>query len=265
MLTRGGIAIALLLAALALFGCGRSHDPAKARTVRVAAAADLQFALQDLAAEFQKQYPAIRIVHTYGSSGNFYAQLSNHAPFDLFLSADAQYPQKLVDAKLASPDSQFAYAVGRIVLWVPKDSPLDVTKLGMDALTQPAARKIAIANPQHAPYGRAAEAALKKLGYYDRVRDRLVFSDNVAQTVQFVQTGSADIGIIALSLALAPPMKDQGAYWNVPLDAYPALEQGGVILSWAQDADATEKFKAFLTAPAGRAILKRYGFVLPGD
>jgi molybdate transport system substrate-binding protein len=264
MLTRGGIAIALL-AALALFGCGRHDDPAKARTVRVAAAADLQFALHDLAADFQKQNPAIRIVPTYGSSGNFFAQLSNHAPFDLFLSADTQYTKQLVAAKLASPNSQFAYAVGRIVLWVPKDSSLDVTKLGMDALTQPSVRKIAIANPQHAPYGRAAEAALKKLSYYDRVQNRLVLGDNVAQTVQFVQTGAADVCIIALSLALAPTMNDKGAYWTVPLDAYPALEQGGVILSWAQDADAAEKFKTFLTAPVGRAILKRNGFALPGD
>jgi molybdate transport system substrate-binding protein len=244
---------------------GPSAKPAADRAVSVAAAADLKYALDEIAAEFQKGHPAIKVNLTFGSSGNFYSQLSNKAPFDIFFSADIEYPKKLTAAGLAAKDSQFNYAVGRIVVWVPKDSSIDVEKLGIDSLAQSSVKKIAIANPEHAPYGRAAEAAMKKLGVYDRVKDRLVLGENIAQTAQFVETGAAEVGIIALSLAMAPAMKDKGKYWSVPLDAYPTLEQGGVILSWAKDAETTEQFKAYVTGPDGRAILKRYGFTLPAE
>ena len=254
-------------------GCDRiDNNPSPAtgkppadRAVSVAAAADLKYALDEIAAEFQKGHPAIKVNLTYGSSGNFYSQLSNKAPFDIFFSADIEYPKKLIAAGLAVKDSQFSYAVGRIVVWVPKDSAIDVEKLGIESLAQPSVKKIAIANPEHAPYGRAAEAAMKKLGVYDRVKDRLVLGENIAQTAQFVETGAADVGIIALSLATAPALKDKGKYWSVPLDAYPTLEQGGVILSSAKDAEATEQFKEFVIGPDGRAILKRYGFTLPAE
>ncbi len=242
-----------------------SAQSAAEHAVSVAAAADLKYALDEIAAEFQKSHPAIKVNLTYGSSGNFYTQLSNKAPFDIFFSADIDYPKKLIAAGLAAKDSQFKYAMGRIVVWVPKDSAINVEKLGIESLAQPSVKKIAIANPEHAPYGRAAEAAMKKLGVYDRVKERLVLGENIAQTAQFVETGAADVGIIALSLATAPAMKDKGKYWAVPLDAYPTLEQGGVILSWAKDAEATQQFKAFVTGPEGRAILNRYGFTLPSE
>jgi len=241
----------------------RSVRPASDRVVGVAAAADLKYALDEIVAEFQKSHPAIKVSVTYGSSGNFFSQLANKAPFDIFFSADIDYPNKLIAAGLASENSRFNYAVGRIVVWVPKDSPIDVEKLGIESLAQTSVKKIAIANPEHAPYGRAAEAAMKKLGVYERVKDQLVLGENIAQAAQFVETGAADIGIIALSLAMAPAMKDKGKYWPVPLDAYPTLEQGGVILSWAKDPEATEQFKAFVTGSEGRASLKRYGFTLP--
>jgi molybdate transport system substrate-binding protein len=242
-----------------------SAQPPADRAVSVAAAADLKHALDEIAAEFQKSHPATKVNLTYGSSGNFYSQLSNKAPFDIFFSADIEYPKKLIAAGLAAKDSQFKYAMGRIVVWVSKDSAIDVEKLGIESLAQPSVKKIAIANPEHAPYGRAAEAAMKKLGVYDRVKDRLVLGENIAQTAQFVETGAADVGIIALSLATAPALKDKGKYWAVPLDAYPTLDQGGVILSWAKDAEATEQFKAFVIGPDGRAILKRYGFTLTAE
>lgn len=252
-------------------GCNRndqnpaapSAQTAAERTVSVAAAADLKFALDEVAAEFQKRNPAIKVNLTYGSSGNFFSQLSNKAPFDIFFSADIEYPKKLVAVGLTVKDSEFKYAVGRIVVWVPNDSAIDVEKLGIESLTQPSVKKIAIANPEHAPYGRAAEAAMKKLGVYDRVKDRLVLGENIAEAAHFVATGAADIGVIALSLAMAPEMKAKGKYWPVPLDAYPTLEQGGVILSWTKDLGATQRFKAFVTGPDGRAILKRYGFTVP--
>jgi molybdate transport system substrate-binding protein len=260
----GKRALAVLACALAAYlGCDSGKHTAG--EVSVAAAADLQFAFDELASEFQKQNPGIKVSATYGSSGNFFTQLSNRAPFDLFLSADVDYPRKLMDSGLAVKNSEFLYAVGHIVVWAPNASPLDLNKLGVKAVSDPRVKKIAIANPRYAPYGRAAEAALKHFGIYDAVKDRLVLGDNIAQTAQFVESGAADIGIIALSLALAPAMQDKGRYWMVPLDAYPRLEQGGVILTWAKDAAATQALRAFIISKQGRVILKQYGFMLPGE
>jgi molybdate transport system substrate-binding protein len=266
---RGAIVTVMtgVLVLLAAVGCdgGSTSPPGGGRAVSVAAAADLKFALDEVIRDFHAKNPAITVMPTYGSSGHFHSQLLNKAPFDIYFSADIEYPRKLVDAGLTLTDSQFEYAVGRIVVWAPKDSPVDVEKLGIEALAQPSIRTVAIANPAHAPYGRAAEAAMKKLGIYDRVKGRLVLGENIAQTAQFVETGAADIGIIALALALSPTMKDKGQFWTVPLDAYPTLQQGGVIMSWATDAEAARQFTAFVTGPEGRAVLKRYGFVLPGE
>jgi len=241
----------------------RSPAPqAGPKEVRVAAAADLKFAFEDVVKAFREEHPEIAVQVSYGASGNFYAQLSNHAPFDLFLSADIDYPRKLIDQGLAEKDSEFLYAVGHLVVWVPELSPLDMEKEGIKTLLDPRVKKIAIANPRHAPYGRAAEAALKSLGVYEQVKDKLVLGENVAQTAQFVQSGSVDAGLIALSLAVAPALHDQGRFWEVPLDAYPRLEQGGVILSWAQDRQAAETLRGFLLSPEAKAILKRFGFFL---
>ena len=261
----------LLGATLAGMGCDPSKSEPKptagpaARTVRVAAAADLKFAMDEVVSEFQKRSPGIKITTTYGSSGHFYSQLSNRAPFDIYFSADIDYPRRLVEAGLAVKETQFDYAIGQIVVWVRHDSPIGVEVLGIESLVNPSVRKIAIANPKHAPYGVAAEVALKHLSIYDRVKNRLVLGENIAQTAQFIEAGAADIGLIALSLAMAPTMKDRGKYWIVPLDAYPRLEQGGVILTWAKDMDATRQFKTFVTGSDGRAILQRYGFMLPGE
>ncbi len=230
------------------------------RELTVAAASDLKFALDEILAEFQKDHADVRVKVTYGSSGNFFAQLSNKAPFDLFFSADIEYPRKLIEQGLAAKETEFQYAVGHIVVWVPNDSKLDVERLGIETLADSSVRKIAIANPKHAPYGRAALAALKSLGVYERIESRLVLGENIAQTAQFVETGAADVGILALSLAMAPAMRDKGRYWQVPQDAHPPLEQGGIILSWAKDQEAARQLRAFVMGDAGRAILKQYGF-----
>ena len=235
------------------------------RLVRVAAAADLKFALDDLIAVFSTQHPDIMVHVSYGSSGTFFAQLSNRAPFDIFFSADVDYPRQLIAQGLAAQETPFLYAVGRLVVWVPRTSALDVARLGMQVLGEASVRKIAIANPRHAPYGRAAEAAMKTLGIYEAVRERIVYGENIAQTAQFVQTGAADIGIIALSLAVAPALKDSGRYWEVPLKSYPRIEQGGVILSWASDRAAAQLLQDFVLGPDGKAILRQYGFFLPGE
>ncbi|HKV38721.1 MAG TPA: molybdate ABC transporter substrate-binding protein [Blastocatellia bacterium] len=251
-------------------GCNRARQNSGARskkvaTVSVAAAADLKFALDDIVTAFTKTSPNTSVKVTYGSSGNFFSQLSNRAPFDAFFSADIEYPHKLIERGLASKGSEFHYATGRIVVWVPNQSQLDLEKLGIQALIAPSVKKIAIANPAHAPYGRAAEAAMKEMGVYERAKDRLVLGENIAQTAQFVQTGAADIGIVALSLAMGPNMKGKGRYWEVPLDSYPRMDQGGVVLNWAQDPKAARQFVDFIIGPEGKTILRSYGFSTAGE
>jgi molybdate transport system substrate-binding protein len=253
----------LVVAVLLLFWGGTAW--ANDRIVRVAAAADLKFALDEIIESFHWQHQDIKAEVTYGSSGNFYAQLSNRAPFDIYFSADVDYPRKLIEQGLADRETEFLYAVGRIVVWVPRRSTIDLERLGIQALLDPSVRKIAIANPKHAPYGRAAEAAMRKFGVYDQVQDRFVLGENIAQTAQFIQTGAADIGIIALALALAPALRQEGRHWEVPLDAYPQMNQGGVILPWAKDMAAARALRAFVLAPEGKAVLRRYGFFLPGE
>ncbi len=246
---------------------GYQH-PAQAtetRTLRVAAAADLKVAFADIVDAFQQQNPDFKIEVIYGSSGNFYSQLSNRAPFDLFLSADLDYPRRLVEQGLAAPNSEFSYAVGRLVVWVRNASPIAVEKLGIEALLDRSVRKIAIANPLHAPYGRAAEAAMKNLGIHENVKDKLVYGENIIQTAQFVESGAADIGLISHSLAAAAPLRDKGRSWEVPADSYASLEQGGVILSWAQDRQMAGALRRFILSDAGREILHRYGFRSPGE
>jgi molybdate transport system substrate-binding protein len=231
--------------------------------ITVAAAADLKFALDKLATEFHTNQPGISVKVTYGSSGSFYTQFQNQAPFDVFFSADVAYPRKLAAAGLALDTNVFLYAVGRIVVWVPKASPVDIEKLGIQSLLAPSVQKIAIANPKHAPYGVAAVAAMKSLKVYEQAEPKLVFGENVAQTAQFVQSGAADIGVIALSLAIAPTMRDTGRFWEIPLDAYPKMEQGGILLNWTKEAEAARAFRDFVLGQHGRAVLKRNGFFLP--
>lgn len=234
------------------------------RTISVAAASSVRYALDEITAEFQRDHPDIHVATTYGSSGNFFAQISNNAPFDLFLSADDEYPRKLVDAGFAESNARFAYAVGRLVVWIRSDSPIDSARGGAAMLTHSSVRKIAIANPTFAPYGRAAESAIKKLGVEAQTKERLVLGDNVAQAAQFVDSGAADVGFIALSLAVAPAMKERGRYWLVPADHHAPLRQEGLILKSARDAEATRIFRDVLLGARGRAILSRFGFESPG-
>lgn len=256
-------ALALLeLLVLLCSGCA-ARQPNHELTI--AAAADLQFAIPEITTAFSSQFPGVVIRTTYGSSGSFFAQIQERAPFDLFLSADVSYPRELVRRGLAIEGTEFTYAIGRIVIWAPAASPIDVEKLGMNALRDASAQHIAIANPQHAPYGKAAEAAMQSLGVYDDARGKLVYGENISQTLQFTQSGAADIGIVALSLALAPSVQGRGRYWEIPTTAYPRMEQGGVILKSAKDVNAARSFRSFLLGAQGRAILKRYGFYLPDE
>jgi molybdate transport system substrate-binding protein len=226
--------------------------------VRVAAAADLKFALDDAIATFGQTNPGIRVEPTYGSSGTIHAQLRQRAPYDIYLSADIAYPQDLVSKGIGARRDLFSYARGRLVLWVPRQSRLPVEREGLRALT--GATRIAIANPRHAPYGRAAEAAMRHAGVWAAAERRLVLAENVAQAAQFVDSGAADAGIIARSLVLATPMRTSGRYWDIPEAMHPPIEQGGLILPWASSRDAAVRFQQFLTGPVGQEILGRFGF-----
>src|SRR5271165_6458670 len=186
---------------------------ASAQEITVAAAADLNYALKDLAARFE-QKTGNKVTLSFGSSCNLFSQIQSGAPFDLFFSADEQYPQKLAAAGLMDPASLRSYALGHLVLWVPNSSSLDPQKLKMDLLLQPSVQHVAIANPQLAPYGRAAMAALERSGLKEKLASKLVFGENISQAAKFVQSGNAQAGLIALSLAMSPAMKEAGRYWQ---------------------------------------------------
>jgi molybdate transport system substrate-binding protein len=227
----------------------------------VAAAADLVYCVQELNLAFGKTKPDAEVSVSIGSSGTFFAQIRNGAPFDVYLSADMSYPRRLIEEKFADGNSLTPYATGRIVLWAQR-TDLDL-KAGIGALTGPAITRIAIANPEHAPYGRAARAAMEKAGVWKTVEPKVVFAENISQTRQFVQTGNAEVGIIALSLVMAPNMKGVGQYVPIPEDTYPKLEQGAVLTMQGVNNPAARAYVEFLKTPRARVIFERYGFVLP--
>jgi len=247
----------LLFAISVAFGTCLAH----ADELNVAAASDLSFAMKELAANYEKQ-TGTPVKVTLGSSGNFFTQIQNGAPFDMFFAADIDYPKKLEAAGLGEPGTLYQYATGKIVMWVPANSKLDVSK-GLALLLDPSVRKVSIANPKHAPYGRAAVAAMTKHGIYEKLADKLVFGENISQATQFVESWNADVGIIALSLAMAPAMADKGKYFEIPQDMYPPLDQGAIVIKASQKKDQAKQFLAFLKTPESVALMQRYGFKLP--
>lgn len=252
---------ALLALAAALAGAACSPDAADPRpVVRVAAASDLKPALDQLRPLVADR--GVDLVPTYGSSGTFLQQIVNGAPYDLYLSADLAYPRELADRGLADPADVFPYAVGRLVLWVPDGSELDPAD-GLSVLTRPQVRKVAIANPEHAPYGRAAVAALARARVH--VPSKLVLGENVSQAADFVRSGGADAGIIAKSLVLSDPLRDVGRWSEVPLELFPRLEQGGVVLDGAQEPRAARVVRDVMLSAGGRAVLERYGFAVQDE
>jgi molybdate transport system substrate-binding protein len=214
--------------------------------------------MAEIAKAFESQ-TGTRIEVSYGSSGNFYAQIQNGAPVDAFFSADSEYPRKLEDSGLADPNSAAVYAIGKIVLWMPASANCNPEQGQWRCLQDSAVHKIAIANPAHAPYGRAAVAALRTAGIYDAVKEKFVLGENISQAAQFVQSGSAQAGIIAYSLALSPGMRS-GKHWMIPKGSYPAIEQTAVVLKSSKDKPAAREFIQFVTAGLGREILVKYGF-----
>jgi molybdate transport system substrate-binding protein len=238
--------------------------PADRAPLAIAAAADLQFVMKELAAEFTRQTGRpVRI--TFGASGNFAAQIEQGAPFDLFLSADTRYPERLLQAGAAEPGSFYRYATGRLAIYVPRNSPLDLRARGLACLLDPAVKKIAIANPRTAPYGRAALAALEHFGLAQKLAGKLVYGENISQAAQFVASGNAQAGILALALVVAPTMRGGGQFREIPAGSYPALAQAAVIPRGAQHEAAARAFLAFLATKQAQEILRRYGFETGGD
>ncbi len=227
--------------------------------ITIAAAADLKFALDEIVVLFKSTHPAAQIETIYGSSGNFSTQIQQGAPYDLYFSADIAYPRALKAEGLAASEVQ-AYGVGRIVLW---SQSRDAGKMTLADLADPSIRKIAIANPMHAPYGKRAEEALKTAGLWEEVQAKLVYGENIAQAAQYVQSGNAQVGIIALSLALGPELAKQGSYALIPDKLHQPLEQGFIITKRAADNSLAQAFARFVAGKEARAIMIRYGFVLP--
>jgi molybdate transport system substrate-binding protein len=215
--------------------------------------------MREIATRFEKQ-TGNKVKLVFGSSGNFFAQLQNGAPFDVFLSADVEDPKKLEAAGLTELGSLSTYAAGEIVLWVPSNSQIDVNK-GLSVVADPQIRRLAIANPAHAPYGRAAEAALKNAGVWQQASSKLVLGENILQTAQFANSGNADAAILALSLVLAPAMKDKGKYSVIPTPQ--PLWQAAVIIKASPHKTLASRFMAFLKAPETRSLLMQYGFQAP--
>ena len=254
-----GVIVALLSA------CGANADTADesaapgAEVVTVAAAADLRYAFDEVISLVTRDNPEITVRVTYGSSGQFLQQIESGAPFDLYLSADIAYPQQLVASGRADETALFSYAIGRLALWVPSGSQLD-PNVGMDVLLDSQVQRIAIANPQHAPYGRAAVQALRTAGVLTEVEGRFILGENVAQAAEFVASGNADVGIVALSLVLSDPLRGIGTWWEIPETEFARINQGGLVLT---DAPGVWKVREALLSPAGREILDRYGFREP--
>ncbi|HET6377801.1 MAG TPA: molybdate ABC transporter substrate-binding protein [Methylocella sp.] len=245
----------LALSSLFLTTAGRAEE------ITVAAAADLKFAMDEISSAFQQEHKKERINVVYGSSGKFYTQIKESAPYDIFFSADVGYARSLYSEGLAVTRPAL-YALGRIVLWSPA---LDAAKVSLDDLAGSQFQKIAIANPKHAPYGKRAEEALRAAGVWEKVEDKLVFGDNVAQTAQFVESGNAQIGIIALSLALSPELSAKGGYALIPEKLHEPLEQAYVITKHGAASALAKRFVQFMKTPKARRIMVRYGFVLPGE
>lgn len=248
----------LCLLLFCLLACATSAQAAG--LLRIATASDLKFAMDEIAAAYQASNPGSRIEVISGSSGKFYQQIVNGAPYDLYFSADSDYPRKLQQAGLAASAVK-PYAYGRLVLWS-ATLPLDK---GLAELTDARFRQVAIANPRHAPYGQRAEASLAYYGLLEPLRPKLVLGENVSQAMQFAQSGAADAAIVSLSLLSAPGVKGRGNHFLLDERSYPPLEQAYVVLKHAAvNADAA-KFSDYVDSDEARAIFRKYGFRLPGE
>jgi molybdate transport system substrate-binding protein len=245
--------LALVLLLLACCATGVAQN-----VLTVAAAADLGDPLNEIAARFE-QKTGTRLNIVVGSSGQLCTQIENGAPFDVFMSADMDYPRKLVAEGKGDGSTLFLYGTGRLVLVARADSGIELHNIAA-ALTDPSVHKIAIANPQHAPYGRAAVEVLKSLGIYDKISQKLVIGENVSQAAQFVETGNSQLGLVAMARVMAPGERGKMKYAEVPSGAYTPIKQAAVLLNRAKANPAARAFLEYLKTPAAMAVLRKYGF-----
>jgi len=245
-----------LLVALASGCAPASASPPADKTITVAAAADLQSAFTDIGSAFEQETGA-KVIFSFGSSGNLEVQIENGAPIDLFASADEEYVQRLVAKGLAVQDKVQLYGLGRLALVSYKAGGLQIQR--PEELLKPEVKHISIANPDHAPYGVAARQALTAAGIWGQVKPKVVYGENVRQALQFVQTGNAEAGMVALSIANVPEV----SYVKVDESLYQPLRQAMVVLKGAPDAKLAGEFAAFVNGPKGRAIMDKYGYSLP--
>lgn len=250
-----------LLAVAVLAQVARADEPAAPATLSIAAAANLVYALDALNAEFAKSAPAVTVTSATGASGSLVAQIEHGAPYDIFLSADPDFPRALVKAGQAGAASLSAFAVGRLVLWT-TEAGIDVSDIAA-AVRSPAVKRLAIANVATAPFGRAAKEALERLGAWDEARPKLVVGENISQTAQFVDTGNADAGFVALSIVVSPKLRAKGRWTEVPAGLYGSLEQCAVITAHGSPNPAAARYIAFLHSPSARAILQQFGYGIP--
>lgn len=235
----------------------------RANSLAVAAAGDLRGTLEDVKQAFESRHPGTRVDLTFGASGSLTAQIQQGAPFDVFLSADMGFPEQIRQAGLASPEGPFPYAKGFLTLWVRREFKLDPAKAGLRVLLDARIKRIALANPKVAPYGKAGEAALNKVGLLANLKPRIVLGDNVTQAAQFLQTGAAEAGLISFSQTHHPALKGAGLAWKVPEEIAPALRQNGVLLARSPSLALARAFRDFLIGSEGQAILARHGFGKP--
>lgn len=231
------------------------------RALTIAAASDLQTVLPHIVSGFERA-TGTKAAVTFGSSGSFFAQIQNGAPYDLYFSADIDYPRRLGASGHADPATLYEYASGRIVLWTRNDSGIDITP-GLRVVRDARVRRIAIANPAVAPYGRAAVAALQSGKLYDEAQPKLVHGDNIAQAAQLAASGNATVAILAHSLAAGPALAANGRFVEIPASAHPPLAQGAIVIGASRNRAAAERFLAYVKSAEAQAILRKFGFMTP--
>lgn len=241
-----------------LAACRSAQTPATSEPLLVAAASDLQFAFTEVGQAFEAE-TGHKVIFTFGSTGNLTTQIENGAPFDILAAANVSFVDRLTAQGLTIPETQQLYAQGRIVLVVNRQSGVQATEL--TDLLDPAISRIAIANPTHAPYGLAAQEALEKVGVWATIQDKLVLGENVSQTLQFVQTGDAPVGIVALSIADVQEVTGT----LLPAELHEPINQALAVIKSTPREEIARAFIAFVGSDQGREIMKRYGFLLPGE
>jgi molybdate transport system substrate-binding protein len=261
---RGTLLIAALLVVVGVTACGTqpaTDQSVSSALIVVAAASDLQAVFPELRSRFERE-TGIGVRVSFGSSGNFFAQIQNGAPYDLFLSADVDYPRRLGDSGHAEEESLYLYATGKLVLWTRKDSGIDIQR-GLAVLNDARVRRIAIANPEYAPYGRAAVAALRSEQLYEALREKIVMGENLAQTAQLADSGNADVAVLGSAIAISPTLGASGTYVEIPAATYAPIEQAAIVVSASRNKDAARRFLEYIKSPDAKVLFEKYGFMVP--